>query len=272
VIARAATAVGEAWHLGRHVGGGMFAALAELGVARMTPPRDREDAASRLGAALGAVARAHDLDVRVTGELPREPALLVSNHTSYLDPLVILSVVPAIPIAKMEVAGWPVVGGVARAFGVTFVDRRSPWSRVRALRSVHATLAAGTSVLTFPEGTTTDGTRVLPFQRGCFGIAARLDRPVVPIAIRYDDRRLAWTDRAAFLPHYLSTARRARLGVHLVVAPAIYPRAGEAPERLAARARTVIARIVERMGVIDARARLRVPAPRPDPVLPAAAR
>jgi lyso-ornithine lipid O-acyltransferase len=264
--------VATAWHLGRHLGGGMFAALAELGVARMTPPRDREDAASRLSAALAAVGRAHDLDVRVSGEPPREPALLVSNHTSYLDPLAILSVVPAIPIAKTEVAGWPIVGGVARAFGVTFVDRNLPWSRVRALRQVHANLAAGTSVLTFPEGTTTDGSRVLPFHRGCFGIAARLDRPVVPIALRYDDRRYAWTDQAAFLPHYLFTAGRARCGVHVVIAPAIYPRAGEAPERLAARARTVIARIVERMGADHARARVRVSPPRPDPVLQAAAR
>jgi 1-acyl-sn-glycerol-3-phosphate acyltransferase len=266
VIAR----VTEAWNLGRHLGGGMFAALAELGVARMAPPRDREDAAARLSGALAAVAAAHDLAVRVSGELPREPALLVANHVSYLDPLAILSVMPAMPLAKAEVAGWPVIGGIGRALGVAFVDRHRPWSRIRALRRVHTTLATGTSVLTFPEGTTTDGTRVLPFHRGCFGIAARLDRPVVPIAIRYDDRRLAWTDQAAFLPHYLFTARRARCGVHLIVAPAIYPRVGEAPERLAARARTVIARMLERIGTLHARARLRVPASRPDPVLPAA--
>jgi lyso-ornithine lipid O-acyltransferase len=262
--------VAEVFHLGRHVGGGMVAALAELGVARLTPPRDPEDAAARLSSALAAVADAHDLVGRVSGELPCEPALLVSNHVSYLDPLAILSVVPAMPIAKREVAGWPVVGGIARALGVTFVDRHAAWSRVRALRRVHATLDAGTSVLTFPEGTTTDGSRVLPFHRGCFGIAARLDRPVVPIAIRYDDCRLAWTDQAAFLPHYLSHARRARCGVHLVFAPAIYPRTGEAPERFAARARAQVARNLERSPILDARARQRVPASRPDPVLPAA--
>jgi 1-acyl-sn-glycerol-3-phosphate acyltransferase len=258
------------WHLSRHLGKGLFAALAELGVARMTPPRDPEDAAARLSAALRAVGDAHDLVVRVSGELPREPSLLVANHVSYLDPLAILSVIPAVPLAKADVAAWPVVGGIARALGVNFVDRHRPWSRIRALRRVHATLAAGTSVLTFPEGTTTDGTRVLPFQRGCFGIAARLDRPIVPIAIRYDDRRLAWTGQADFLPHYLATARRDRCDVHLVVAPTIYPRAGEAPERLAARARAAIARTLERIGVLHARARLRVPAPRPDPVLPLA--
>lgn len=260
--------VAAAYHLGRHVGVGMFTALAELGVARMTPPRDPEDAAARLAAALGAVGDAHDLVVRVTGELPREPGLLVANHVSYLDPLAILSVVPAIPIAKREVADWPVIGGVARALGVTFVDRTQPWSRVRALMRVHATLAAKTSVLTFPEGTTTDGSHVLPFQRGCFGIAARLDRPVVPVAIRYDDPRTAWTDQAAFLPHYLAHARRPRCGVHVMFAPALYARTGEAPERFAARARAAIARLLER--TTDARSRVRVPASRPDPVLPAA--
>jgi 1-acyl-sn-glycerol-3-phosphate acyltransferase len=250
----------------------MFTALAELGVARLTPPRDPEDAAARLSAALAAVGDAHDLVVRVTGELPREPAVLASNHVSYLDPLAILSVVPAIPIAKREVADWPVIGGVARALGVTFVDRADPWSRVRALLRVHATLAARTCVLTFPEATTTDGTRVLPFHRGCFGIAARLDRPVVPIAIRYDDPRMAWTDQAAFLPHYLAHAQQARWGVHVMIAPALYARTGEAPERFAARARAVVARMLERGAerTVDARTRVRVPAPRPDPVLPAA--
>jgi 1-acyl-sn-glycerol-3-phosphate acyltransferase len=260
------------WHLSRHLGKGLYAALAELGVARMSAPRDPEDAAARLSAALRAVGDAHDLRVRVTGELPREPSLLVANHVSYLDPLAILSVVPAMPIAKHEVAAWPVVGGVARALGVAFVDRHRPWSRVRALRRVHAALVANASVLSFPEGTTTDGTRVLPFQRGCFGIAARLDRPVVPIAIRYDDRDLAWTGNAAFLPHYLATVKRERCDVHLVIAPAIYARAGEAPERLAARARNVILRHLEHLGALHARARLRVPASRPDSVLPPADR
>ncbi len=71
----------------RHLGGGLFSALAELGSARMAPPRDPREAAHRLAGALGAVGRAHDLTVTVTGSVPRGAALIVANHVSYLDPL-----------------------------------------------------------------------------------------------------------------------------------------------------------------------------------------
>ncbi len=162
----------------RHVGRGLFDALAELGSARMTPPRNPRDAAHRLAAALGAIGRAHALHVTMHGEIPRGTALLVSNHVSYLDPLAILPVCPAIPIAKGEIASWPIVGSIGSALGVTFVRRDDPFARARVLRHVHDLLAAGAPVLNFPEGTTTRGDKVAPFWRGTFGIAQRLGVPV----------------------------------------------------------------------------------------------
>jgi 1-acyl-sn-glycerol-3-phosphate acyltransferase len=260
------------WNATRHASRGLFAALADLGAARLSPPTDPGDAAGRLSAAVRAICEAHDIVLRVDGELPRAPSLVVANHVSYLDPIAILSAIPAMPLAKAEVATWPVIGPIGRALGVAFVDRDDPGSRARVLRRIHDVLAAGTSVVNFPEGTTTDGARVLPFLRGSFGIAARLDAPVVPLAIRYRDPSMAWTDGATFLPHYVRMARAARTEVDLVIAPPMWARAGEPPELLAARARAVIARILDRMGVIDARARLRVPPPRPDAGVPPAGR
>jgi 1-acyl-sn-glycerol-3-phosphate acyltransferase len=241
----------------------LFSALAELGSARMAPPRDPREAAHRLAGALGAVARAHDLAVTVTGQVPRGAALIVANHVSYLDPLAILPVCPALPIAKGEVAGWPIVGSIGAALGVTFLARTDPMARVRVLRRIHDLLAAGVSVLNFPEGTTTRGDRVLPFHRGTFGIAQRLGVPVVPVAVRYRDPASAWCDAATFLPHYLRTAGQPRVEVELAFGPAMPPRTGELPEDLAARARNHILRS------LDARTRTRLPSPRPDPVLPA---
>jgi 1-acyl-sn-glycerol-3-phosphate acyltransferase len=58
------------------------------------------------------------------------------------------------------------------------------------------------SVLNFPEGTTSDGERVLPFRRGIFGLARHACVPVVPVALRFDDPELAWFGDALFLPHY----------------------------------------------------------------------
>ena len=257
----------------RHVGRGLFHALAELGQARMSPVRSPREAAERLSAALAAIARAHDLEVSVRGELPRGPALIVANHVSYLDPIAILSRCPAIPIAKGDVAGWPIIGTAARDLGVVFVRREIPMERVRTLRRIHALLAGGVAVLNFPEGTTTRGAHVAPFWRGAFGIAQRLGVPVIPVALRYREPELAWYGRATFLPHYWRTVRRPRLEVALRVGAAMHPRTGEPPESMAARARGTISYMLETLTwnprCIDAGTSVRVSSSRPDPVLPA---
>lgn len=252
----------------RHVGGGLFSALAELGSARMAPPRDARDAAHRLAGALGAIGRAHDLHVDVRGEVPRGAALIVANHVSYLDPIAIIPTCPALPIAKGEVMSWPIVGPIGHALGVTFVRRGDPMARARVLRHVHDLLARGVPILNFPEGTTTDGTRVRAFHRGTFGIAQRLGIPVVPLAIHYRDPALAWCDAATFLPHYLRTAGQSSVEVSLAFCPAMPPRTGEAPEDMAARARNTIQKTLDRMRWNHAGTSTRLPAARPDPVLP----
>src|SRR5262245_50921293 len=104
----------EVFRATHRAGRGLFNALAELGVARTAPPRDPREAAHRLAGALGSIARAHDIAVFVRGEIPRGAALIVANHVSYLDPLVILPVCPAIPIAKGEVESWPIIGPIGR--------------------------------------------------------------------------------------------------------------------------------------------------------------
>ena len=253
-------------HLVKHVGRGMFDALAELGAARMVPPRDAHDAAHRLAAALGTIANAHEMVVDASGNVPRGTALIVSNHVSYLDPLALLPVCPAVPIAKGEVATWPLIGSIGSALGVAFVRRKDPMARVRVLRRIHTLLAARVPVLSFPEGTTTRGEQVLPFHRGTFGIAQRLGVPVVPVALRYADPALAWTDDAKFVPHYLRTAARPRIEIRVWFGAPMTPRAGELPEDMAARARNTIARTLTRWN--DATTRIRVSPSRPDPVLP----
>jgi 1-acyl-sn-glycerol-3-phosphate acyltransferase len=257
-------------HAGKHLGRGLFHALAELGAARMSPPRGPREAAHRLGRALTALARAHDWEVTVRGEVPRGCVLLVSNHVSYLDPIAILSVCPAVPIAKGAVAGWPIIGAAGTSLGVVFNQRERPIGRAVALRRVYSVLAAGAAVLNFPEGTTTPGDHVAPFWRGTFGVAQRLGVPVVPIALRYRDPEMAWTGNATFLPHYWRTVRRARVEIAIRFGAPMLPRTGEVPEAMAARARGVISRMLETTRWIDAGPGIRLSSPRPDSVLPAA--
>jgi 1-acyl-sn-glycerol-3-phosphate acyltransferase len=235
---------------------------------RMAPPRDMHAAAHRLAGALGAIGRAHDLVVTLRGEVPRTAALVVANHVSYLDPVALLPMCPAIPVAKGEVMSWPIVGPIGAALGTVFVSRSDPMGRVRTLRRIHDLLASGTPVLNFPEGTTTKGVHVAPFWRGSFGIAQRLGVPVVPVAIRYRDPEMAWCDGATFFPHYLRTVGQQRIEVALTFGEPMHARTGEAPEVMAARARGVISHILDTMRWIDAGPGPQLPSPRTDSVLP----
>jgi len=253
-------------HAARHLGGGLFYALATLGSARMSPPRDSKTGAERLSDALEAIAVAHDIAPTVYGEVPRGPVLLVANHVSYLDPIAILPIVPAVPVAKGEVAQWPIVGAIGEQLGVMFVKRCDPQGRIRTLRRMSALLANGTSVLNFPEGTTTRGDAVGPFWRGSFGVAARLGVPVVPLAVKYADPALAWYGGASFLPHYLDTVGRRRIDVELRFGSPLYGRTGEPAEVMAARARNAVARLLERS--LHAGPSLRLPETRTDALLP----
>src|SRR5437868_5338959 len=129
------------------------------------------------------VLEVHGVCVEVVRPVPTQPALVVSNHVSWLDPFVIMAQVPCLPVAKSEVSGWPVVGRIAQAGGVHFVRRDSALSGARLVRSVESTLSAGTSVLNFPEGTTTDGSALLPFWPGALRAARAAGVPVAPAAI-----------------------------------------------------------------------------------------
>jgi 1-acyl-sn-glycerol-3-phosphate acyltransferase len=185
---------------------GAVAALDAIGRARLARDRGIAARAQRLHAACAEIAQVHGLELDIRGEWPIGPAVIVPNHVGYLDAIAIAAALPCAPIAKAEVATWPVIGTAACRLGAIFVVRDSAWSRVRALRSALAALHAGVPVLNFPEGTTTDGTRLHVFQRGIFGVARLAGVPVVPVAVRCA-RELAWHGNAPFVPHYLRFTR-----------------------------------------------------------------
>jgi 1-acyl-sn-glycerol-3-phosphate acyltransferase len=205
---------------GARIAGVGATALATAGRLRRLSATPDADARARARAlALRDAAREvlalHGINAAASGAPVPVQAVLVSNHVSWLDPLVVAAHVPCVPISKADVSGWPLVGTLARGLGVVFVSRGDAGSGASALRAIRAALDAGSCVLNFPEGTTTDGEGVLPFRPGLFGLALRAGAPVVPVAIRYEPRSLAWTGDASFLPHYLALAssRGARVSV-----------------------------------------------------------
>ncbi len=132
--------------------------------------------------------------IGVTVHLPPEPdfspmfdrpQLLVANHVSWLDVLIIQSLQPSIFVAKKEVRSWPVVGAIAQACEVVFVNRGSPSSARKMVRDVSEALAQGYRVTGFPEGTSTEGHAVRPFHANLFEAAIERAVDVHPMALRY---------------------------------------------------------------------------------------
>ena len=151
------------------------------------------------------------LKLQVSGKMPRPPFLLVANHLSYVDVLVLGSVLPAVFVAKAEVRRWPLLGPLCAAVGTLFLDRRRPRDLPRVLRDVETALDAGLGVIAFPEGTSSAGTTVLPFRSPLLAVAARRGLPVHYAALGYTtppgsppaDRAVCWWGEMSLLPHLL---------------------------------------------------------------------
>ena len=124
----------------------------------------------------------------LTGVMPTETeksTLLVANHVSWLDVVAQMSVGATAFVAKSEVRQWPVIGWMAQQTGTTFIERSRRHDIARVNDALTQTLAAGACAAIFPEGTTTDGTRLLQFHSGLFEAARDAHARVWPVAIRY---------------------------------------------------------------------------------------
>jgi 1-acyl-sn-glycerol-3-phosphate acyltransferase len=117
-----------------------------------------------------------------------DPQLLVANHVSWLDVLVIQSLQPCVFVAKSEVRDWPLIGAIAEACGVVFVDRSSSSSAKKMVDEVANALQHGYCVAGFPEGTSSEGRAVSLFHANLFEAAIHHQVQVHPLALRYTDK------------------------------------------------------------------------------------
>lgn len=137
----------------------------------------------------GLCCRIFGFDIQIVGQISdRQPTLFVSNHTSYLDIPVLGSILPASFVAKTEVASWPGFGWLAKLQRTVFVDRRRG-SAQQQRDQLQERLEAGDNLVLFPEGTSNDGNRVLPFRSALLSVAEARPhgRPltVQPVSISY---------------------------------------------------------------------------------------
>jgi len=181
------------------------------------------------------VARIIGLERRCLGGLsPSRPTLFVANHCSWLDIVALGATLPGCFIAKGEVAGWPGIGLIAKLGRTIFVSRNRE-TVAQEQRLLEARLQAGDNIILFPEGTTSDGNRVLPFASAFFTLAFGAAKPwVQPVTIVYDrlegqplrhaDRPLvAWYGDMDLAPHLLPLLRRRRVRATILLGEPMPP-------------------------------------------------
>lgn len=198
------------------------------------------------------------LRVTVSGDLPaelgrtgmlagRRGRLLLVNHVSWIDVFALASVLPPRFVAKAEISNWPLVGTLVSMTGTLYIER----GRRRAVHAmnqrVRECLLAGETVAVFPEGTTTDGSRLLPFHANLVAAALGVDCEVWPVALRYTrhghfDTTAAFTGEMTLLRSVWRILTARGLAVEITLLPPL--RDGHAAadrHRIAEQARAAIA-------------------------------
>ena len=118
------------------------------------------------------------MQCRVQGSVPRAPFLLVTNHLSYLDILLLYACVDGVFVAKRDMRSWPVLGALAQLMGTIWLKREVRRDAMRVLDEIDNAIARGDGVILFPEGTTSSGSELLPFRPALLEWAARTQYPV----------------------------------------------------------------------------------------------
>ena len=171
------------------------------------------------------------LPVTVRGPRMTGPGAVVANHSSWLDIFVLNSRKNVYFVSKSEVAGWPGIGWLARATGTVFI-RRDPREARAQTELFEARLLDGHRLLFFPEGTSTDGLRVLPFKTTLFAAffsdALRHEMQVQAVTVIYhapegmEPRFYGWWGDMEFGTHLLKTLAARRQGrVELIYHPPV---------------------------------------------------
>lgn len=172
------------------------------------------------------------LDIELTWRgAPPSRGLLTCNHLSYLDIVVLAAIHPQIFLSKAEVKNWPLIGPLTQRAGTLFV-RRERKADVAELQSAFAEVVGqGMPLTLFPEGTSSDGSAVLPFFSSLLEPAAKANWPVTPGWITYrldeDEGSVAddicyWGDMT-FLPHFLKLLSKKRIYATVVFGEPVEP-------------------------------------------------
>lgn len=174
-----------AWRLSRALGHGIAGWFTiRFAFPRLSPQQRAERVqrwARRMLQALG-------IELRLVGSPPAHgPVLLVANHISWLDILVMLAARHCRFVSKADVKRWPLLGTLATGAGTLYIERESRRDAMRVVHHMADALRAGDILAVFPEGTTSDGRGLLPFHGNLIQAAISAQAPAQPVALSFVD-------------------------------------------------------------------------------------
>jgi 1-acyl-sn-glycerol-3-phosphate acyltransferase len=141
------------------------------------------------------------IELRLRGAPPAAgPMLLVANHISWLDILLLHAARHCRFVSKADVRRWPLIGTLATGAGTLYIERESRRDAMRVVHHMTESLRAGEVLAVFPEGTTSDGRQLLPFHANLIQAAISADAPIQPVALSFTD---VATQRQSFSPSYI---------------------------------------------------------------------
>lgn len=158
--------------------------------------------------------------------------LILGNHMSWLDALILASLYPACFITSYEMKETPVLGLLTELGGCLYTERRNRENIKGEVDEIAGALREGFSIVIFPEATSTNGERVLPFKRSLLASAVHAKTPVLPLVIQYESLdgekvtkanrdALCWYGDMTFGPHFYNMMRFRNIGIKVKLLPEI---------------------------------------------------
>lgn len=179
------------WRVGVHVLRGL------MQIVLLFPRLSRQDCDRRVQIWARGMLKRLGIELKLVGTPARSgPMLVVSNHISWVDILALHAVCHCRFVSKADVARWPLLGTMASGAGTLYVKRDSRRDAMHVLHRMAQALRDGDILAVFPEGTTGDGSAVLPFHSSLIQAAITADAPVQPVALNIIDGRSGRPSRA----------------------------------------------------------------------------
>jgi lyso-ornithine lipid O-acyltransferase len=198
---------------------GMYAGSAALGKVRLRDRNKRLGFFSRnIGVYTRQALKAFNFEVEVIGYnaelMKNKKFLLVGNHMSYLDIFVLSAIQPCVFVTSVEMQQAFFLGDICELGGCIFIERRTRTKVDRDIGAISETLRGGHHVVIYPEGTSSDGEKVLPFKKSLLMSAVHAGVDVMPIVLKYTEvdgqpfsrenrDKLCWYGDMSFAPHFL---------------------------------------------------------------------